>query len=448
MKIGEVYELNIDDISHDGWGVGRSNNMVVFVRGALPLDTVRTSITFCKKTYAKGRLVSVVKPSPHRILSDCDYFERCGGCTLRNFAYEAEISCKEKRVHKALSKIAHTEDYVSYDCMPCDDVCNYRNKAEYGLCIRDNEVVLGFMAEKSDEIVDVHDCKLMMAGINSTASEIRDILAGYKEYIGERGLHHVIIRQSNYNEEIMVIFVSGRNDYNWAVEVSKELSKRLEMVKSVHHVMSPARFGWNFLGTTTLIFGKDRITEKIGHVLIDISPVSFLQVNTTQAAKLYDRAKELLNLSNTEFVLDMYCGTGSIGLTMADSVRKVLGIEAVELAVLDAKHNAKLNNISNAEFVSDLAEDAVNDIFEDTETPDVIVLDPPRVGCDAVVLKQIAYLKVGRIAYISCNPETLARDIAILIALGYVLQMVQPVDMFPRTMHVETIALLQYASIS
>ncbi len=453
MKVGDIVRVEINGMTHDGNGVGRTDGMVVFVTGAVEGDMVEVRVTSCKKNFSNGVVHKIISPSCDRTDPDCRIFGQCGGCDFRNVNYDAELRYKTVRVRNAFRKIAGIKDVEVKTCIPCNTRSFYRNKSEFSVCrLRDGFVALGFLGSGSYKLVEVNECMVQPEVINKALNAVKEVLSmglvdvASDESVNKKsdiGVHHVIIRTSHVNEEAMIVFISSSKDFLGFKKLAKILSEKMDEIKSVYYVCSP-NDTWNFYTGARLLCGKETIEDRIGDVTVKISPESFFQVNTKQAEVLYQNVARLADLGKDDVVLDVYCGAGSISLYLADKCRKVVGIEVVEKTIEDAKENAVINDISNVEFRCGRAEDEMSVVAGDGIKADVVVLDPPRMGCDRSVLESIASIGPERIVYVSCDPETLARDVKVLIQKGYKLDEVQPVDMFPGTAHVETVALLSH----
>ncbi len=451
MKVGDIVRVEIDGMTHDGNGVGRTDGMVVFVTGAIEGDTVDVRVTSCKKNFSNGVVHKMISPSCDRIEPDCRFFGQCGGCDFRNVNYDAELRYKTVRVRNAFRKIAGIRDVEVKACIPCNTRSSYRNKSEFSVCrMQAGSVALGFLGSESSKFVEADKCRLQPEVGNKALNAVKEVLSmGIVDVLSDEGVnqksdvgvHHVIIRTSYVNKETMIVLISSSKDFLGFEKLAEILSEKMEEIKSVYYVCSP-NDRWNFYNGARLLCGKKSIEDRIGDVTIKISPESFFQVNTEQAEVLYQNVARLADLGEDDVVLDVYCGAGSISLYLADKCRKVIGIEVVEKAIEDAKENALINDISNVEFICGRAEDEMAAIVKDGTKSDIVILDPPRMGCDRSVLESVASIGPERIVYVSCDPETLARDVKVLIQKGYKLAEVQPVDMFPGTAHVETVALL------
>jgi len=448
MNAGDIVRVEINGMTHDGNGVGRTNGMVVFAKNAVEGDIADVKITSCKKRFLNGVVYNIVRPSEDRIMPDCKLFGKCGGCNFRNVLYAAELKYKTDRVRNAFRKITGIRDTKVNDCLACDKTDSYRNKSEFSVCrLSDGSISIGFLRSESYDLIEIDECKLLPDVMNRALKTIKEALelniadVVSKECSENFGIHHIILRSSSINDDLMLIFISSSKDFTELKKLSEVISEKTENIKSVYYVYSQ-KDKWNFYNGAKLLYGCETIQDKIGDIVIKISPESFFQVNTKQAEVLYEKVLEFAKLGENDFVLDVYCGAGSIGLFLANKCREILGIETVAKAIKDAEENALNNNISNAQFICAKAEDKLIELSNKGIKADVVVLDPPRVGCEGSALEAITYIKPKRIVYVSCDPETLARDVKVIMEKGYEISEIQPVDMFPRTAHVETVCLL------
>lgn len=440
-------ELTIEALTSEGSGVGRYNGLAVFVRGTVPQDKIIAHIIKRSKNYAIGIIDKIISPSPERIKSDCPYAMKCGGCSMRHMTYEEELRYKKCRVQDALNRIGHLDIEVD-EIIGADQLTHYRNKAQYPVEISDGELFAGFYAYKSHRIIPCTDCRLQPAefekGILAFSKWIEaENVTSYSEQTGKGLLRHIYFRKGFATGEVMACAViNGNNIPNSELLVSL-LKENIDGLVSV--AVNINRDNTNvILGKDThIIWGTKYIKDKLLGKTFLISPNSFYQVNHDQCEKLYARAKEYARLTGNETVLDLYCGVGTIGLTMADEVKQLVGIEIVPQAIENAKENAGINHIDNAQFICADAPKGAELLKQQGINPDVIILDPPRKGCDASLFDTVEQLCPERIVYVSCDSATLARDLAILRQKGYETKKVTAVDMFPRTPHVEVCVQLQ-----
>ncbi len=442
MKIKERITIVLEDITHSGEGVGRVDNMIVFVDGGVPGDTVEIEITAIKKTYMTGKILKLIIPSGTRQEPPCPYFGRCGGCQLLQVQYDAQLAIKRKIVTDALERIGGIKDVPVNAVIGMETPYRYRNKAQFKISGKG----VGFFAKRSHQIVPIEDCLTQPESCVQVIETFNALLKdGCFELYDEQqhtGFLRGIIQRTNEQGENMIVIVGNGKKLKHKVKILQAITERIPEVRSVYLNVNTTR-GNAVLGRENhLLLGTPQIEERIGDLSFLISPNSFFQVNTRQTKVLYDLVKRMAALTGAETLFDLYCGTGTIGLYLAREAARVYGIEIVENAVLDAQENAERNQIKNIRFIQGKSETEAPKLAEEGVHPDVIVLDPPRKGCDPALLEMIENLSVPKVVYVSCNPSTLARDLKILREYGYQVQEVQPVDLFPGTGHVETVALL------
>lgn len=443
LQKNQDIQLNIEGYTAEGNGVGHYNGQAVFVSGAAKGDTIIAHIIKAKKTYAIGIIKEIIKPSKDRIDVDCSHFRSCGGCVFRHISYEAEKELKRQKVIDAFQRLAHIEVPVK-DIITCETE-RYRNKAQYPVGF-DKGIVAGFYAQKSHRIINSSDCALQPKEFAEIVEIIKCWMTefGVPAYdsVNHTGLiRHIYIRKAFKTGQIMVCLVINGNNLPYADELCDDLM-RFEEIKSIVINENTEKTNVILGKNCTTIWGEDYIEDILCGVKIRLSPLSFYQVNHDCAELLYKKALEYVETSGHETVLDLYCGAGTIGLSMAKDVEKVIGVEIIPEAIEDAKENAKRNNIENCEFYCGDAKDAVKMLRDKQITPDAVILDPPRKGCDREVLECVAEMNPKRIVYVSCDVSTQARDCAILKELGYETVEVTPVDMFPKTAHTESVALI------
>ena len=446
LKKNDVIELEITGFSSEGSGVGHFDGQAVFVNGTAAGDTVQCVIIKAKKNYAIGKLQNVLKASPDRIIPDCPAFPRCGGCQYRHISYEAEKRIKTDKVRDAFKRIGHL-DIIPLDAVGADSTERYRNKAQFPVETANGRLLAGFYAPFSHRVIDCKDCLLQPAEF----SDILKITAKwcekykiptYDENTRKGLLRHIYIRKAFNTGEIMVCLVINGDRIFKSEELISALTKANSNIKTL-------LLNFNTEDTNVIMGKKEKVLYGKGYIedilcckRFRISPLSFYQVNHAQAQRLYNQAAEFAITPDTRVLLDMYCGAGTIGLTMADKVDTLIGVEIVPEAVEDAKINARLNNAENARFICADAADAAKTLENEGIKPDTVILDPPRKGCERSLLETVVKMDPERIVYVSCDPATLARDLAILEENGYKTQKAIPFDLFPRTVHIECCALL------
>ena len=450
IKKNETYTLTITDLNNLGYGVGRIGDLVVFVAGAVDLDRVSVKIIKIAKNYAVGRLEKIITPSPHRLPSPDPCPARgCGGCAYRAITYAHELELKRGSVLAAFRR-AGLPDAVVAPVLSTGKTAGYRNKAQYPVTGTSDEPVIGFFAPKSHRVTDAKRCPLQPALFGEILDEIaREItkykIAPYDEETHTGLVRHIYLRAAKDEKEVLLTFVLNGDALPHADDMIRELTARFPALVGIGININREKTNVICGDEFKTLWGKDGITDTLAGVGLSFSAASFYQVNRDAAELLYGKAKEIAEFSGDETLLDLFCGVGSIGLSMADAVREVIGVEIVPDAVRCANENAKRNGIKNAAFFAGDASD-VEKLLTGAEQslgkelqPDAVVLDPPRKGCDEKLLAFLASKKIPKIVYISCNPETLSRDVAYLTKNGYGFSTVTPVDLFPRTAHVETV---------
>lgn len=445
IRKNDDIKLNIEAMTSEGSAVGHYNGIAVFVRGAVPNDEIIAHIIKTSKSYCIGVVKDIIKKSPSRIESDCPASKKCGGCSFRDMTYDEELAYKKSRVQDAIARIGHLDVPVN-DVIGADEINHYRNKAQYPVSICDGELFAGFYAYKSHRIIPCNSCLLQSedfeACINAFAKWVEaGGVTSYDEKIGRGVLRHIYLRQAYSTGEIMACAVINASKLPNEKMLVAELTK-INKVKSICININRESSNVVLSNETKVIWGSEVITDVLLGKKFVISPNSFYQVNHNQCERLYSKAIEYAGLTGDETVIDLYCGAGTIGLSMAENAKRVFGVEIIPQAIENAKINARLNNIENAEFFCGDAYDLAGELERRRIKPDVIILDPPRKGCQKELFDVIEKMNPKRIVYVSCDSATLARDLQILDEKGYIAKEVTPVDMFPRTPHVEAVALL------
>ena len=446
VRKGQTYELHIDRLGTSGEGVGRHENFTIFVPHALPGETISAVIEDVKSSYARGRIKQILHESVDRAAPLCALYEECGGCQLQHLSYEAQLRAKRAQVVDALTHIGKLPQIPVRETLRAEEPWNYRNKMQFPIGRNSGQIVIGCFAQGSHTIINTENCHIQRAENNDLANAAREIaeqlhIPVYNEDTHKGVLRHIVGRVGRSND-LMAVIVTATKQLPRAKDFVRMMRERLPNLVSVHQNIQTYRNNVIMGRDTQLLWGRPTIIDSLGRLNFHISPRSFFQVNTRQAERLYEQALSYADLHGTETVIDAYCGTGTITLFLAQKARKVYGIEIVQPAILDARKNARDNHVKNAEFIVGDATTVMPALYKQGIRPDVVVVDPPRAGCTETVLRTFANMKPQRIVYVSCNPATLARDLAILKDLGYAAQEVQPVDLFPQTSHVETITLL------
>ena len=427
-------ELEIDSLAFGGRGVARTEGMVVFVTGALPGDRVRAEVTKKKRRFAEAKTVELLQPSADRVADTCVHEgEPCPGAPWQGLPYERQLEHKRSQIGEALQRIGGLEGYELEEIEPAGERWRYRNKLEYSFGERDGEATLGFHARgRWDLIVGVEDCLLASEAGNAARNEVRDWaraegIPAYDKRAREGVLRNLVVREGIRTGQVQTRLVTSPAQF-------------AKPPVDLHTVIEGDSGGTD---GPTGVLGEERLREELCGLKLEMSHGAFFQTNTEMAERLYAVAAEYAGLTGSERLFDLYCGIGTIGLTMASRAGEVWGLEIVPEAIADAERNAKRNGIENARFVSGSARTGVRPLIEQAGKPDVVVVDPPRAGLSQKIVRRLIECEAKRVVYVSCNPTTLAPNAAQLGEAGYRLRRVRPVDMFPQTPHIECVALLE-----
>ncbi len=494
LEKNDIVRLTISDIGTDGEGIGKVDGYTLFVKDAVIGDTITARVIKLKKNYGYGRLMEVIEPSKDRVEPVCPVARQCGGCQIQQMSYDAQLDFKRKLVEGNLRRIGGFPDINVLPVIGMDEPYHYRNKAQYPVGRdKDGNVVIGFYAGRTHCIIDNQDCAIGARENVKILTAIRDYInenkvSVYDENTGKGAVRHILIRKGFHTGQVMVCIVvngeslphedklvakltglelweneggndgspeGGAGDGTDMSEFYNKNNGKLDSAKgkAVPNISS-VMIDINRENTNVILgdrcrtlWGKDYIEDSINGITFQISPLSFYQVNPVQTEKLYGKALEFAGLTGNEVVWDMYCGIGTISLIMATRAKKVYGVEIVPAAIENAKNNARINGLDNAEFYVGKSEEIAPKLAEQGAVPDVIVVDPPRKGCDEALLNTIVKMQPERVVYVSCDSATLARDLKYLAARGYEVKTVQPVDQFCHTVHVETVVLLSWKGI-
>lgn len=433
------------DYTYDGKGIVKKDNKVIFVDGLIIGEEAEIEIIYESKNQTLGKLNKILKPSPYRIKPFCPLSNDCGGCSLQHIDYKKQLEFKTNHVQDCINKFSKLDIKVN-DCLGMENPFNYRNKSQVPFSMNKKEICYGFYKQDTHKIVQMDNCFIQTDDANEILKTLALLMKKYKlsayEEDKRKGIfRHVLIKKGFSTNQIMVVFITNTVSFPGRKDFVKELVKKHTNIKTVIQNINTRDTNVILGEKEIVLYGTGYIEDVLLGVKFKISSKSFYQVNPRQTALLYSKAIELANLSKKDRVLDTYCGIGTIGLIAAKNVNEVIGVEIVKDAIKDAKSNALLNNINNANFVLDDASNFMIDFAKTTEKIDVVFVDPPRKGCDEKFLNSLMKLSPNRIIYISCNPSTLARDLFTLKE-KYNIKVIQPVDMFPHTFHIETIALL------
>ena len=449
LKKNDIIKLNIISLSSEGSGVAKTEEgITVFVPNSAVGDELNVRIVKVQKTYAFGRVEEIITPSPDRIIPTCKVGNKCGGCVYSHISYDAELKAKEQRVKDALERIAKLNISVN-PIVSTGEIARYRNKAMIPVGLdKDGKIIMGFYSNHSHRIVECDDCSLQPQCFLKAAEILKAFLESHNITIYNEATHkglfrHLYLRIAENTDELMITLVINGNELPFSDVLVNAFKSELFNLKSV--VLNINKEDTNVvLGKKSkILYGNGFITDVLCSLKFKISPQSFYQVNRKGAELLYNKAAEYADLKGDEVLLDLYCGTGTIGLTMAHKAKNLIGVEIVPKAIEDAKENARTNGVKNARFICGDAAKAAETLKAEGLAPDVIIIDPPRKGCDKSLINTISDMNPKRVVYVSCDPATLARDLAMFSELGFIAQEATPVDMFPRTAHVECVAWLK-----
>lgn len=446
-KIGDLIELEIHSLGSTGEGVGNYHGFTIFVEGALPNELIQASISLLKKNYGKAFLKKIIRPSSERISPICPLFGKCGGCQIMHLSYSSQLQAKQKKVIDALQRIGHLKNIHVYPCISSPEQLAYRNKIQIPIVEINGSLTLGFYEKNSHSIVPTSRCFIHCTTGEKIFKHLSKLLMNssiipYNSMTGKGELRHLIIKTAVNSNEALVAFVTTGKESKELKYLSEKLCELCPEIKSIfvniNTSMSNTITGPEWIS----IYGQSHIEETLLNLKFLISPASFFQVNTSQTTNLYETVMEYAEINASSIVLDAYCGVGTLSLIASQRALKVFGIESVPEAIENAKENARLNNIINTEFYCGLSEH----LIQNFDKLDIVIINPPRKGCEITMLEALSQIKPQTLVYVSCDPATLARDLAFLHSKGYNIEKVQPFDMFPQTMHVETVVKLSYGN--
>ena len=446
LSKNKEYVVDIVDIGQGGVGIGKYEGFTVFVEGGLIQDKVKVRINKSKKNYAVGDIVEIIEKSPFRVDRICsDDLKDCGGCQIQELDYNKQLELKTNEVKQVISRIGKLENVEIHETIGMQSPCRYRNKAQFPIQNINGSTAIGFYKKKSHDVIPTDMCVIQHDINDKIIKIIKTYIQAYNVSIYNETTHtgvlrHLVTKVGFTTNEVMVVLVANGTNLPHLNELASVLKENILGFKTLVLNVNKAKTNVILGKENKVIYGNGKINDYIGDLVFEISPLSFFQVNPVQTEVLYNKALEYAELMENDTVFDIYCGIGSISLFLAQKATKVYGIEIVEDAIKDAKINAKLNNLNNVEFYVGKAEEVVPKMYSEGKTANVVVVDPPRKGCDEKVLDTIVSMKPDRVVYVSCNPSTLARDLAYLDERGYKCVEIQPVDMFPHTMHVECCA--------
>ncbi|WP_240376033.1 23S rRNA (uracil(1939)-C(5))-methyltransferase RlmD [Bacillus piscicola] len=450
VKKNEEITVTFEDLTHEGAGVAKINGYALFVPYGLPGETAKIKVIKTKKGYGFGRLIDIIEGGGDRTSPPCPIYYPCGGCQLQHMTYDAQLRFKQKQVKDVLARLGGLENVTVHPTIGMEDPWRYRNKAQVPIGTKeDGHLKAGFYQKRSHRIIDMEACIIQQKENDDAVQAVKEVadklgIKAYDEKTRKGTLRHVVTRHAHSTNKLMVILITNGPDLPKKKELITAIRDTIPNVASIVQNVNAKRTNVIFGEETKVLWGEEYIYDMIGTVKFAISARSFYQVNPEQTKMLYDKALEYADLRGHETVIDAYCGIGTISLFLAEKARHVYGVEVVPEAIADAKRNAQLNHMEDiVDFAVGQAEDVIPWWHKAHGIkPNVIVVDPPRKGCDEKLLQTMIEMKPERIVYVSCNPATLARDLSILTEGGYETKEVQPVDMFPQTNHVECVALI------
>lgn len=448
IKKNDRQTVYIEDLTHDGNGVAKIDGYPLFIQGALPGETAEIHVMKTLKNYGFAKVVNILEKSPDRVEAPCVYFSQCGGCQLQHLSYEGQLKWKQNMVANVMKRLGKIDAPV-HPVKGMEEPWHYRNKSQIPFAQNEeSQIVAGFYKTKSHSIVDMERCLIQTGEADVVMADLKrelEILGvrPYDEKSHQGMLRHVVVRKGRATGEVMVVLVTKSKKFLQASAAIEKIRALIPNVTSIVQNVNGEKTNVIFGNDTFTLWGKDTIEDTIGNVRFEISARSFYQVNPVQTEVLYKQALDYAQLTGNERVIDAYCGIGSISLFLAQKAGHVMGVEIVEQAIEDAKRNAALNGFINTYFEAGPAEEVIPRWYKEGKEADVLVVDPPRKGCDEALLNTIIEQKPKRVVYVSCNPATLARDLRILEDGGYKTKEVQPVDMFPHTTHCEAVAWLE-----
>ena len=443
----DITELEITALTSDGDGVGRAGDMVFFVPNTAVEDKILARVLKVKKNVVFARLEEIITPSNDRIEPDCSVSRSCGGCVYRHMSYEAELRAKHKKVYDAVTRIGKLDGSLVKDIVPSEKISAYRNKAMIPVGLnKDGEAVIGYYARHSHNIMHCPSCKLSPDIFNSITEDFYSFIKDRPQLIyspdNRKGIRHLYLRLAEKTGEVMVCIIAGAKRFDSDNSLSEHLAEKYPQIKCIEVNVNDEETNVILGRNTYPVRGGEFITDELCGLKFEIFAQSFYQINRSQAERIYGIAKKYAALTGEEILLDLYCGTGTIGLSMADKCRKLIGVEIIPEAIKNAKKNAAQNGVGNARFICADAAKAALQLRKEGIRPDVIIADPPRKGLNPELIDTIVGMASKRVVYVSCDPATLARDLAIFEQNNYHVQEITPADMFPRTSHVETVVLM------
>ncbi len=468
IEKNKEYIMKIDGMGYQGEGVGKVDGFTIFTQGAIQGEKVKVKVVKVNKNFAFGRLVEILEPSPYRTDPCCSIYKRCGGCQLQHMSYEGQLDFKKKRVKDCLERIGkfqvkeHDKTFRDnvleeskkdisvklYNTLGMTNPYRYRNKVQLPVGKCNEKINIGFYVKRSHEIIDMESCLIQDETSDKIVKLMRNWIEKYNvepydERTGRGTIKHIMTRKGFATGEIMLVIVTFTESLPHKKELVELMCNNLPGIKSIVHNINHEKTNVILGKKCVTLWGQDTIRDYIGNFKFNVSPLSFFQVNPLQTEVLYSKALEYTDLSGNEVIFDAYCGTGTISLFLSQKAKKVYGVEIIDEAIKNARINAEENGVNNVEFITGKSEVVIPELISKGVKADVVVVDPPRKGCDAGLLKAIADMAPRTVVYLSCDPATLARDLAVFRDFGYMTKEVQPVDMFAQTAHVECVVKLK-----
>jgi 23S rRNA (uracil-5-)-methyltransferase RumA len=451
MNVGQTILLSIKRIGINGEGIGFYKRQVVFVPGALPGEEIEVEITKVFPNRGEGKIKKIKKQSKHRVTPPCPIYEECGGCQLQHLAYPAQLKEKRDLVSQAFERYTK----ISKDDLPIGKTIgmkepwSYRNKSQFQVGTIDERVIAGLYSSNTHKLINIDHCIVQHEDTNIVTNKVKQIIKDlniqvYNEKKRSGFVRTIVVRTAFRSDEIQLVIITAKENFPKKDLLFNEIKKRLPQVTSCVQNVNGEKTSLIFGDQTEGIFGKDTITEHLGNLSFELSARAFFQLNPSQTVKLYDEVKRQAKLTGNEKIVDAYCGSGTIGMWLASGAKEVRGMDMIKESVLDARKNAEKHRIKNAKYETGKAEELLPKWLKEGWRPDVVVVDPPRTGCDETFLKTVATIKPKRMVYVSCNPSTLAKDVHMLISKGFEVEQITPVDMFPQTAQVEAVCTLVY----
>lgn len=445
LKKNQSVEITIEDLTHDGNGVGKIDGYPLFIPNTLPGEKVMAKIIKLNKNYGFARMENLEVVSAERVEPPCAVYSKCGGCSLQHLSYVGQLAFKRNQVEETMKRIGKLNVEVK-ETLGMENPWRYRNKSQVPVGFVNGKLTAGFYQKRSHQIIDMSTCLIQSEQGDFAVQKTREVLAKYgtepyDEKTGKGDIRHIMTRFAHTTGQLMLVLVTTKDRLPFKEEIIRDLTEQLALTSIVQNI-NPQKTNVIFGDRTKTLWGKDIIEDTIHGIRFAISARSFYQVNPLQTEVLYQQAIEAAELTGEETVIDAYCGIGSISLCLAKKAKHVYGVEIVDQAIQDARANAELNNLNNTTFETGKAEEVIPTWYKAGIVADVLVVDPPRKGCDEKLLQTILAMKPKKVVYVSCNPGTLARDMKILSDGGYEANQVQPVDMFPMTTHIEAVTVL------